>query len=209
VYERTAADGIQLFGGIGFTWEHDQHLFGTAGLRGEVGAGPNRMNRAVVIRTTRGLADHLLADRARRGRADAGVVVGFDARTTRSGSRPTRRGARRRGHRGALVPDAAADPADRLRAEGARRGRRRGRHRLATTRPADNGYKVYAEGAAQIVPADRRAIAAAIEAVGPAAEVPRVDPLASDLVAPVDAEVRRPLPRRARRRPAPVDGPAT
>ncbi len=34
--------------------------FGTAGIRGEVAAGPNRMNRAVVIRTTRGLADYLL-----------------------------------------------------------------------------------------------------------------------------------------------------
>jgi alkylation response protein AidB-like acyl-CoA dehydrogenase len=27
VYERSAADGIQIFGGIGFTWEHDQHLY--------------------------------------------------------------------------------------------------------------------------------------------------------------------------------------
>ena len=33
--------------------------FGTAGLRGVVGAGINRMNRAVVIRATRGLADRL------------------------------------------------------------------------------------------------------------------------------------------------------
>ncbi|MEX0706266.1 MAG: hypothetical protein WD041_06555, partial [Nitriliruptoraceae bacterium] len=51
--------------------------FGTAGLRGVMGAGPLRMNRAVVIRTTRGLADHLLGV---EGAADAGVVVGFDAR---------------------------------------------------------------------------------------------------------------------------------
>src|SRR4051812_44310622 len=52
--------------------------FGTAGLRGLVGAGTNRMNRAVVIRTTAGLAAHLLATtpdvRAR------GVVLGRDAR---------------------------------------------------------------------------------------------------------------------------------
>ncbi|MFP4149771.1 MAG: acyl-CoA dehydrogenase family protein [Nitriliruptoraceae bacterium] len=27
VADRSAADGIQLFGGIGFTWEHDQHLY--------------------------------------------------------------------------------------------------------------------------------------------------------------------------------------
>ena len=36
--------------------------FGTAGLRGIIAAGPNRMNRAVVLRTTHGkLAKYLLA----------------------------------------------------------------------------------------------------------------------------------------------------
>ncbi|MYF26189.1 MAG: hypothetical protein F4211_02425 [Acidimicrobiia bacterium] len=34
--------------------------FGTAGLRGLMGAGSNRINRATVIRTTRGLADYLV-----------------------------------------------------------------------------------------------------------------------------------------------------
>ena len=33
--------------------------FGTAGLRGEVGAGESRMNRAVVIRATAGLVSWL------------------------------------------------------------------------------------------------------------------------------------------------------
>src|ERR1022692_1798447 len=52
--------------------------FGTAGLRGAVGAGPNRMNRAVVRATTAALAGWL---RQRRpGAAKAGVVVGWDAR---------------------------------------------------------------------------------------------------------------------------------
>jgi phosphomannomutase len=53
--------------------------FGTAGLRGLLGAGPGRMNRAVVIRTTYGLARHVLSevpDAAMRG-----VIVGHDART--------------------------------------------------------------------------------------------------------------------------------
>jgi phosphomannomutase len=52
--------------------------FGTAGLRAVVGAGPNRMNRAVVIRTTRALADHLL-ERVPDARA-LPVVIGYDAR---------------------------------------------------------------------------------------------------------------------------------
>src|SRR5690606_19608391 len=50
--------------------------FGTAGLRGVVAAGPARMNRAVVVRTTRGLGDYLVA----RGARALPVVVGYDAR---------------------------------------------------------------------------------------------------------------------------------
>src|SRR4051812_35213318 len=53
--------------------------FGTAGLRGALGGGPHRMNRAVVIRAASGLADYL------RGELDGltpppRVVVGYDAR---------------------------------------------------------------------------------------------------------------------------------
>ena len=36
--------------------------FGTAGLRGRLGGGPHRMNRAVVIRAASGLADYLLGE---------------------------------------------------------------------------------------------------------------------------------------------------
>ncbi|HEY6173299.1 MAG TPA: hypothetical protein VIX73_02605, partial [Kofleriaceae bacterium] len=52
--------------------------FGTAGLRGVIGAGESRMNRAVVRRATAGLARYLLAnvpDVKQRG-----VVVGRDGR---------------------------------------------------------------------------------------------------------------------------------
>jgi len=50
--------------------------FGTAGLRGAVGAGSNRMNRVVVIRAAAGLAAYLKAN----GRTDGPVLIGYDAR---------------------------------------------------------------------------------------------------------------------------------
>ena len=146
--------------------------FGTAGLRARVGAGPNRMNRAVVIRTTRGLADHLLA--IHDDASERGVVVGFDARRdsetfaidtvgvlAAAGIRvrwfptpqPTPLVAFAQRHfdaAAAVVITASHNPAE------------------------DNGYKVYGEGAGQIVPPEDEAIAAAIAAVGPAAEVDRI-----------------------------------
>jgi phosphomannomutase len=180
--------------------------FGTAGLRGIVGPGPMAMNRAVVIRTSRGLADHLLADVP--DAAERGVVVGFDAR------HDSRRfaedavgvfaGAGLRVHwfptpqptpliaYTQKVLDAAA-----------------GVVITASHNPPEyNGYKVYVEGAAQIAPPTDAAIATAIDAVGPAAEVPREDPSDSDRAAPVPAEVvDRYLADLAAARPPVDDGP--
>ena len=51
-------------------------VFGTAGLRGEIAAGPNRMNRAVVIRAAAGLAA-FLAETVGEGFR---VIIGCDAR---------------------------------------------------------------------------------------------------------------------------------
>ena len=51
--------------------------FGTAGLRGALGGGPNRMNRAVVIRAAAGLVRYLLDHLAGEGPL---VVIGYDAR---------------------------------------------------------------------------------------------------------------------------------
>ena len=50
--------------------------FGTAGLRGPVRSGPNGMNRAVVTRTSAGVAQWLLA----HGHGGGIVVIGRDAR---------------------------------------------------------------------------------------------------------------------------------
>ena len=48
--------------------------FGTAGLRGRIGPGPNRMNLVVVARAAAGLAAYL------NERGGGGVVIGHDAR---------------------------------------------------------------------------------------------------------------------------------
>ena len=52
--------------------------FGTAGLRGIVGAGPTRMNRLVVRETSAGFADYLLDEVTNA--ATRGVVIAYDAR---------------------------------------------------------------------------------------------------------------------------------
>jgi phosphomannomutase len=53
-------------------------LFGTAGIRGAMAAGPNRMNRLVVRQAATGVAQWLLD--SGRGKAGDTVVVGHDAR---------------------------------------------------------------------------------------------------------------------------------
>jgi phosphomannomutase len=50
--------------------------FGTAGLRGALGAGPNRMNRVTVLQVASGLAKFLV----QQGFIGKKVVIGFDAR---------------------------------------------------------------------------------------------------------------------------------
>ena len=52
--------------------------FGTAGLRGIMGAGPNRMNRLVIRQSACGLAQYLL--RVNPASTELGVVVSYDGR---------------------------------------------------------------------------------------------------------------------------------
>src|SRR5690348_17450161 len=49
--------------------------FGTAGLRGALGAGPNRMNRVIVAQAAAGLCRYLLEHEE-----SPSVVIGYDAR---------------------------------------------------------------------------------------------------------------------------------
>ncbi|MGH9113158.1 MAG: phospho-sugar mutase [Acidimicrobiales bacterium] len=147
--------------------------FGTAGLRGEMAAGPNRMNRATVIRATAGLARYLVDE----GHAGEPVIVGFDAR-----------------HRSAdFAADAAAvfagagfrvHLAERtlptpVLAFGVRHlGCCAGVQVTASHNPPrDNGYKVYLGDGAQIVPPADAEIAARIDVVPSVAGVERAQPL--------------------------------
>ena len=136
--------------------------FGTAGLRGALGAGPNRMNRVVVRQATAGVAACLAQD---ADPADTIVAVGRDARHNSDVFA-----------RDAVAVLAAAgfdvrwwaDPVPtpylayvaRLLGAGA------GIQVTASHNPAaDNGYKVYWRGGGQITPDVADRIAAAIDAV--------------------------------------------
>ncbi len=147
-------------------------VFGTAGLRGAVGAGQARMNRATVIRTTRGVAD-FLANQS--GARSLPVVVGRDARTSSeafandacavlaAAKLPVRYFAE------PVPTPLVAYTARALEASAA----------IVVTAShnprADNGYKLYLHDAVQLTAPYDEAVERAIERVGPAASVPRVE----------------------------------
>ncbi len=165
--------------------------FGTAGIRGEVGPGSNRMNRAVVVKTTRGLADYLI-DQGGRDLHDAPVVLGFDARpSSRQFAEDTAGVLAAAGIPVLFFPEVTPTP---LVAYTAKHVGAPAAVVITASHnpPADNGYKVYGANAAQIIPPVDAGIAAAIEHVGPAIEVPRIEDVftgTSDLVTPVPEEI--------------------
>lgn len=155
--------------------------FGTAGLRGEVRAGPNGMNVAVVVRTSAGIGAWL----QKKCLGGSTVVVGRDAR---HGSETFATAAAEtlaaQGFSVVLLPRPLPTPvlAFAVRALGADLGVQI----TASHNPAaDNGYKVYLRGGAQLVPPADKEIEAEIAAVGPAVDVPRtqVSPGGSDVAA--------------------------
>ncbi|MFF1411714.1 phospho-sugar mutase [Streptomyces sp. NPDC058289] len=145
--------------------------FGTAGLRGELGAGPMRMNRNVVIRAAAGLAAYLKA----RGHAGGLVVVGYDARYKSADfARDTAAVMTGAGLRAAVLPRPLPTPvlAYAIRHLGAVAGVE---VTASHNPPRDNGYKVYLGDGSQIVsPADAE-IAAQIDAIAALADVPRAE----------------------------------
>ncbi|MFI1527979.1 phospho-sugar mutase [Streptomyces griseus] len=143
--------------------------FGTAGLRGELGAGPMRMNRSVVIRAAAGLAAYLKA----QGQEGGLVVIGYDARyKSAEFARDTAAVMTGAGLRAAVLPRPLPTPvlAYAIRHLGAVAGVE---VTASHNPPRDNGYKVYLGDGSQIVPPADGEIAAAIDAVGPLAGVVR------------------------------------
>ena len=143
--------------------------FGTAGLRGRLGPGSNRMNRVVVARAAAGLAAYLVANNA------TSVVIGYDARRNSAVfARDTAAVMSGAGITAMVLPSALPTPvlAFAIRELGCDAGV------MVTAShnpPDDNGYKVYLGDGSQIVsPADGE-IAACIAAVGPLASIPQSD----------------------------------
>ncbi|WP_313557626.1 phospho-sugar mutase [Miniimonas arenae] len=172
--------------------------FGTAGLRGAIGGGSNRMNRAVVIRAAAGLTTYLLealagdthdGEHEPDGEPTSGakrpprVVIGYDARHySRVFARDTAAVVTAAGGEALLLPQEWPTPVlafavRHLDADA-------GVMVTASHNPAaDNGYKVYLGGrvvtdsgqGAQIVPPYDAAIAAHIAAIKQIADVPRAE----------------------------------
>lgn len=137
--------------------------FGTAGLRGELGAGPMRMNRVLVAQAAAGLAAFL------RGRdAHPSVVVGYDGRhNSEVFARDTAELMAGAGVRAILLPRALPTPV--LAFAVRHLDVSAGVMVTASHNPArDNGYKVYlggVDGGSQIVPPADGGIAAEIARV--------------------------------------------
>jgi phosphomannomutase len=138
--------------------------FGTAGLRGLLGAGPQRMNRVLVRKVTAGLAAYLHAQVPNV--ATRGVVIAHDARhNSRVFAEDTARVLAGAGiksylaHRPWPTPTTAWAVTELGAAAGV----------MVTAShnpPAYNGYKVYWGNGAQIIPPHDAGIAAAIAEVG-------------------------------------------
>lgn len=143
--------------------------FGTAGLRGPIGAGPNRMNRLVVRQAAAGLGKYLLEYVP--GAADAGVLIGFDARPQSDVfALDSARVLAQMGVRVQIFDQVTPTPvvAWSIMETGSAAG-------IVVTAshnpPADNGYKVYLGGGAQIVPPADLNIAACIDLFDPTSVV--------------------------------------
>ncbi len=174
--------------------------FGTAGLRGIVGPGPNRMNRAVVLRTTRALAQHV-RERVLDGRA-LPVVVGFDGRTnSREWARDAAEVLAAAGIPVRTFDEPAPTPLVAFAAK--ELGAAAAVVITASHNPPEyNGYKVFGADGAQIIPPVDDDIASRLGSVGSARAIARsgfpperIEPVGKDMVGRYVAALSAQVPR--------------
>lgn len=162
--------------------------FGTAGLRGIIGAGINRMNVYVVRRATQGLADYIL----RQGGEKKGVAIAYDSRR--------------------MSPEFADEAARTLAANGIKAykfeslrptpelsfavrelGCIAGINVTASHNPPEyNGYKVYWEDGAQFTPPHDKGVTEAVLAIEDLSTVKTMsaeDAMAAGLYQVIGAEI--------------------
>ena len=163
--------------------------FGTAGLRGQLGPGPNRMNRVIVGQAAAALATYLLD----HGLAGGKVIIGFDARRNSDiFARDTAEIMAAAGFEAMITPGPLPTPvvAFGIRHLGCVAG-------VVVTAshnpPQDNGYKVYLGDGSQIVPPADMEISSRIDEVAKhsLADIPRSRSYAVLDVALVDAYIDR------------------
>ncbi len=146
-------------------------VFGTAGLRGIIGAGTNRMNKYVVRKATQGLANYII----KAGKQDKGVAIAYDSRR--------------------MSPEFSMEAALCLAANGIKAYRFEslrptpelsfavryldcvaGINVTASHNPPEyNGYKVYWEDGAQITPPNDTGIMAEVKAITNFADTKTMD----------------------------------
>lgn len=162
--------------------------FGTAGLRGIIGAGINRMNIYVVRRATQGLANYIIA----QGGAGKGVAIAYDSRR--------------------MSPEFADEAARTLAANGIKAykfeslrptpelsfavrelGCIAGINVTASHNPPEyNGYKVYWEDGAQFTPPHDKGVTEAVLAIEDLSTVKTMsaeDAMAAGLYEVIGAEI--------------------
>ncbi len=166
--------------------------FGTAGLRGLLGAGPTRMNRVTVAQTTAGLCAWLkqeVPDVASRG-----ICVGRDARVNSDVfERDVIEVAAGAGIPVWVFSDVVPTP---VLAFAVLERRAAGGVMITASHnpPGYNGYKVYWENGAQIIPPNDRGIAGEIERAAAASRIPRMpvtEARARELVRSADSSLDR------------------
>ena len=148
--------------------------FGTAGIRGAMGAGPNRMNVAMVRATAAGIAAWL-TDPGR------GVVIGRDGRRrSEDFAAEVARVLSGGGVPALVLPGTVPTP---VLAFAVRHLGTAGGVMVTASHnpPADNGIKVYGDDGAQIVPPSDQQIATAIASVGSVRDLPADDALVRHL----------------------------